>query len=67
MVVNVKGKVMQVDGNKCTEGGNVGQGKKASTRNQKWTFVYSDAEVEIKTKGKSDFGFHIGRPFYIIT
>lgn len=67
MVVNVKGKVMQVDGNKCNEGQNVGVGSKAGTRNQKWGIVYSDSEVEMKTKGKSDFGFHIGRPFYIVT
>jgi len=67
MLVNVKGKVMQLDGNKCAEGSNVGVGAKASTRNQKWGIVYTDSEVELKTKGVSDFGFHIGRPFYIVT
>lgn len=36
LLVNVKGKVMQVDANKDIEGANVGVGSKQGTRNQKW-------------------------------
>lgn len=42
LLVNVKGKVMQVDANKDIEGQNVGVGSKQGTRNQKWGIVYTD-------------------------
>jgi hypothetical protein len=43
-------------------------GNKVHATHQRWKIVYTEKEVEIKTKGIStDFGFHIGRPFYIVT
>lgn len=67
MIVNVKGKVVQVDANKDREGQNVGVGKRMGTRNQKWTFVYTDQEDPMKKKTEEEFGFHFGRPFYIVS
>jgi len=42
-------------------------GNKIHATHQRWLIVYSEKEVDIKIKGISDFGFHIGRPFYIVT
>ena len=67
MVVNVKGKVMQVDANKDREGQNVGVGTKTGTRNQKWAILYTDQEDPMKKKTEEEFGFHFGRPFYIVS
>jgi hypothetical protein len=67
MLVNVKGKVMQVDNNKDQEGQNVGVGKKMSTRNQKWGIIYTDEEDPMKKKEEEEYGFHLGRPFYIVS
>jgi hypothetical protein len=67
MLVNVKGKVMQVDNNKDQEGQNVGVGTKMSTRNQKWGIVYTDDEDPLKKKEEEEYGFHLGRPFYIVS
>jgi len=65
--VNVKGKVMQVNANKCQEGQNVTVATKQGTRNQKWTIVYTDNEDPMKKKTEDQFGFKFGRPFYIVT
>lgn len=36
--------------------------------NQKWTIVYIDKASKIKSEGMNEkFGFHIGRPFYIVS
>jgi hypothetical protein len=68
MIINVKGMVMEVSGRKDVEGQEVVTGKNSKAIHQQWNIVYTDKEVEMKTKGKSsDWGFHIGRPFYIVT
>ena len=67
LVVNVKGKVMQVDANKDREGQNVGVGTKTGTRNQKWGIIYTDQEDPMKKKTEEEFGFKYGRPFYIVS
>jgi len=66
MFVNVRGLVLEVAKN--VEGQALTVGKKNQGDSQRWTVVYSDKAKAIETKGVSeDFGFHIGRPFYIIT
>jgi hypothetical protein len=67
MMINVKGKVMQVDNNKDREGQNVGVATKQNTRNQKWAILYTDEEDPMKKKTEEEFGFHFGRPFYIVS
>jgi hypothetical protein len=75
MVINVKGKVMQVDNNRDTEGANVGVGNKAGTKNQKWSVVYTDKEdkfvkpVKTYKKGETnpDFGLKVGIEFSLVT
>jgi hypothetical protein len=67
LLVNVKGKVMQVDNNMDREGQNVGVGSKQSTRNQKWGIIYTEQEDPMKKKTEDEFGFHFGRPFYIVS
>lgn len=67
MLTNVKGKVMQIDNNKCVEGQNVGQGSKQGTRNQKWGVVYTDQEDPLKIKIEDEYGLKYGRPFYIVS
>lgn len=58
---------MQVDANICREGQNVGVASKTGTRNQKWAIVYTDQEDPMKKKTEEEFGFHFGRPFYIVS
>jgi hypothetical protein len=67
MFINVKGKVMQVDNNKDREGQNVGVGSKTGTRNQKWAILYTSDEDPMKKKTEEEYGFHFGRPFYIVS
>lgn len=67
LVVNVKGKVMQVEANKDREGQNVSVGTKQGTRNQKWGILYTDEEDPMKKKTEEEFGFKYGRPFYIVS
>jgi len=67
MIINVKGKVMEVSGKQDVEGQEVVTGSNSKAIHQQWNIIYTDKEVEMKTKGVSDWGFHIGRPFYIIT
>jgi hypothetical protein len=58
---------MQVEGNKDREGQNVSVGSKIGTRNQKWKIVYTDQEDPMKKKTEDEYGFHFGRPFYIVS
>jgi hypothetical protein len=67
MLVNVKGKVVTISqGDK--EGAICNVSKKLYSLNQRFTITYTDKEEKIATTGvNNQFGFHIGRPFYIIT
>jgi len=66
MFINVRGLVLEISANE--EGGSLITSKQNSGENQRWSIEYSDKEVAIKTEGMNeDFGWHIGRPFYILT
>jgi len=68
MFINVKGKALEVIGGKDQEGAELGVGTKVRALHQRFIIVYTDKETELKKDGvHTDFGFHIGRPFYIIT
>jgi hypothetical protein len=68
MFINVKGKVIEVESKRDVEGNGITMGTKTKAKHQQWNVVYSEKEVAMKKDGIStDFGFHIGRPFYIIT
>jgi hypothetical protein len=67
MFVNVKGKVITVQGGD-REGNGLIMGKRTYSWSQRFTVTYTDKEEKIATSGVSgNFGFHIGKPFYIIT
>jgi len=66
MFVNVRGKVLDVQGGKDAEGTNVQSWKKNGSKAQKWTIIYADKKDEIRSKGTNKkFGFDINRPFYL--
>jgi hypothetical protein len=67
MLLNIYGtKSLELAEN--AEGGQVIFSKKTSSIQQRWTVVYSEKEVALKTEGlQADFGFSINRPFYIIS
>jgi hypothetical protein len=47
MLLNVKGKVIEVEGNRDVEGNGITMGNKSRARHQQWNIVYSDKETEI--------------------
>jgi len=68
--VNAKSnKVLEVQGNKDQEGQEVGVWNRHNGSNQKWNVKYTDEhDIDEPTKGyNKDFGFYIGRPFYIVS
>jgi len=69
MFVNWKnGKVLDVSGGKDLEGQAVWVWKKHGGKNQTWKVVYLDKATAIIKKGvNEDFGFHVNRPFYIVS
>jgi hypothetical protein len=68
MFINAKGLVFQIDGKKDAEGATCGVGINLYDTNQIFTITYTEKEVAIKTDGvNAEFGFHINRPFYIVT
>jgi hypothetical protein len=57
-----------VTGSKDEEGAKVGVNGNNNGRNQQWQVVYLDKATGPQVKGVSkDFGFHINRPFYIMS
>jgi len=62
-IVNARGLVLNVEGNKCTEGSNVIAWKKHNGKNQRWVLKYNDSDVQRKGND-SYFGLTIDRPFY---
>lgn len=64
--MNAKGLVLEVGGNKCTEGGNVLAWKKHNGSNQRWIIKYNDSDIQRKGKD-SYYGLYIDRPFYIFS
>jgi hypothetical protein len=68
MFVNVRGRVLEVAGSIDKEGAPLGVGARTSGANQRFEILFADKEPALKTEGlHADFGFHIGRPFYIVT
>jgi hypothetical protein len=62
------GKALDVSGGKDAEGQAVIVWGKHNGANQKWNVVYVDKAKPVPTKGMNDeFGFHINRPFYIVS
>jgi hypothetical protein len=62
------GKALDVSGAKDVEGQPVIVHGKNGGSNQRWNVIYVDKAKPVPTKGYSDdFGFHINRPFYIVS
>jgi len=61
-------KVLDVTGSKDIEGQAVGVAGNNGGKNQRWKVVYLDKADKLETKGlNEEFGFHINRPFYIVS
>jgi len=67
--VNIQNnKCLDIHGGKDEEGRKVIVWNKHNGDNQKWTVVYVDKAAKIQSKGlHKDFGFHVNRPFYIVS
>jgi hypothetical protein len=58
---------LDVTSSKDEEGASVGIQKRTNGANQRWQVIYTDKSTT-QTKGlDKDFGFHINRPFYIVS
>jgi hypothetical protein len=61
-------KVLEVKGSKDEEGSAVGVWSNNRGKNQQWFVSYLDMTKGPQTKGvNKDFGFHINRPFYLVS
>jgi hypothetical protein len=61
-------RVLDVSGNKDVEGQAVIVHKRHGGANQRWKVVYIDKAAPEPTKGlNKEFGFHIRRPFYLVS
>lgn len=50
------------------EGDSVGVAKRQDKKHsQMWKIIYIDKAEKTRTKGMGDYGFHINRPFYIVS
>jgi hypothetical protein len=65
-IVNARGLVLEIEGNRCKEGGSVIAWKKHNGKNQRWIVRYEENNgSDIQRKGKdSYFGFILDEPFY---
>jgi hypothetical protein len=60
--------VLDVTGAKDEEGRAVGVYGNNGGKHQKWKVLYVDKAGKTETKGlNEEFGFHINRPFYIVS
>jgi len=61
-------KALDVSGGKDAEGQPVIVWNKHTGANQKWKVIYVDKAKPVPTKGyNEDFGFHVNRPFYMVS
>jgi hypothetical protein len=61
-------KVIDVQGNKDEEGRPVIVNNNNNGKNQKWKIIYLDQAEKTQTSGlNEEFGFHINRPFYLVS
>jgi hypothetical protein len=69
MFINIQnGKALDVSGANDKEGQAVQVHGKHGQTNQRWNIIYLDKAKPVPTKGFSEeFGFHINRPFYIVS
>jgi len=59
---------LDVTGSKDDEGAAVGVANSTNQKNQRWKVVYLDKAAKTATKGlNKEFGFHINRPFYLVS
>ena len=60
--------VLDVTGEKDVEGQPIGVANNTGKKNQRWKILYIDEKEKTETKGlNEEFGFHINRPFYIVS
>jgi hypothetical protein len=60
--------VLDVSGNKDEEGQSVIINNNNKGANQRWKIIYLDKAAATETKGlNEEFGFHINRPFYLVS
>jgi hypothetical protein len=60
--------VIDVQGNKDEEGRPVIVNNNNKGTNQKWKIIYLDQAKKTETSGlNEEFGFHINRPFYLVS
>jgi hypothetical protein len=66
-IVNEKGKVMDVQGNRDVENQNIIVWKRHNGLNQQWDVIYKDDWKGEPTKGQlnKEYGMYVQRPFYI--
>jgi len=68
-LVNERGMVVEVQGNKDIENANVAVGPQRNTKNQQWTIAYADELVLHYAPGELNpqFGLIVGKEFSIVT
>jgi hypothetical protein len=68
-LINERGKVMDISGNKDTENRNIIMWNKHGRINQQWDLIYVDEYPDEPTKGQlnKEFGLVVERDFHIVT
>jgi hypothetical protein len=68
-IVNEKGKVVSVDGNRDIENANIGVTAKGSGLHQQWDVIYVDEMPKALKKGDTNtmFGLDVERPFVVVS
>jgi hypothetical protein len=68
-LINERGKVMDVHGNRDEENRDIIVWNKHGGTNQQWDVIYKDKYPRDPKKGElnKDFGLYVDRPFYIIS
>jgi hypothetical protein len=69
-VINEKGKVIEVSGNKDNEGQNIEVNGRNNALNQQWDVIYVDEGIDgfLPTSGLDpNTGYYINRPFYFVS
>jgi hypothetical protein len=68
-LINIRGKVMDVHGNRDDENRDIIVWNKHGRTNQQWDVIYADKWKRDPTKGEfnNDFGLYVERDFYIVS
>jgi hypothetical protein len=69
MLMNERGRVMDINSNIDTENRNIEMYRKHGRINQLWDLIYADEYPEEPTKGElnKEFGFYVDRSFHIVS